>query len=116
MSLWDQVYILFKFSRCDLHFGDFKKKELLLNRCTDFVEIGSYMHLSMVSKISSNQVRLTYFHQIMLMSFLVVTEHAYLQCILRVCLIENKLSVTNWSLMTTVPLGTFITKISYDYF
>ena len=39
------------------------------------------MHLSGVSQVCSNQVCMMYFHRIMSMSFLVITEHAYLQYI-----------------------------------
>ena len=36
------------------------------------MKIGSYMHLSEVSQVCSNQVCMTFFHRIMLMSLLVV--------------------------------------------
>ena len=41
---------------------------------------GSTMHRNRVHQVCSNQVCMTYFHRIMLMSS-VVTQHAYLQCI-----------------------------------
>ena len=47
------------------------------------MKFGSYMYLSKVYQICSNQVCMTYFHQFMLMSFLAVMEYVYLQCITR---------------------------------
>ena len=41
------------------------------------MKFSSYIHLSKVSQVLSNQVCMTYFHQIVLMSFLVVKGNAY---------------------------------------
>ena len=50
------------------------------------MKFGSYMQLSKVTQVCSNQGCTTYFHRIMLMSFRVVTHHVYLQCkTIRVC-------------------------------
>ena len=45
------------------------------------MKFDSLMRLSKDTKLCSNQVCLTYFHRIKLMSVLAVTEYAYLQCI-----------------------------------
>ena len=45
------------------------------------MKFGSYMHLSKLTQVRSNQGCMTYFHRIMLMSFRVVRYHVYLQCI-----------------------------------
>ena len=127
---------MFKLGRCDLYLRF--KITIFVKHIFHFfsqtaaqimMKFGLYMHLSKVSQVCSNQVRMTYFHRIMLMSFLVVTWHAYLQCI-TTChyvishfrLLLNSCTDLLWfgeslgilvsyvrnSVTTTVPAGTFI--------
>ena len=41
------------------------------------MKFGPYMHISKASQVCPNQVCITYFHGIMLMSFLVATQPAF---------------------------------------
>ena len=74
------VSSLFKLGRCDLYLRFLLT--LFVKHIFDFfsqtpaqilMKFGSYMHLSKVTQVCSNQGCMTYFHQNMLMSFLVVT-------------------------------------------
>ena len=76
----------FKFGRCDLYLRF--KLTIFAKHIFDFsqtaaqilIKFGSYMHLSKVTQVCSNQGCKTYFYWIMLISFWVVTQHVYLQC------------------------------------
>ena len=73
------VSSLFKLGRCDLYLRFyltvFVKHIFNISQTAAqiLMKFGSYMHLSKVAQVNSNQGCMTYFHQIMLMSFYVVT-------------------------------------------
>ena len=84
------VSSLFKLGCCDLYLR--LKLTIFVKHIFDFfsqttalilMKFGSYMHLSKLTQVCSNQGCMTYFHWVMLMSFRVVynTYIVYLQCI-----------------------------------